>query len=187
MSDAIPALAAAVQAALARGAPDEARDLCEYWLALAPNDANAWLLSGIAAYRGNVPMSAIAALQRSATLASMAFQPRYWLGVAAMAAGDHAIAEKAFDDALSLVPGHADAAYNLGVVLAKQGRHDEAGRRFVAAGRASPKLGEAFQNVVECAATLARAGRTAPGARLSRCPAIRRSCRSSFAASMRRS
>lgn len=74
------------------------------------------------------------------------------LGYLAARAGDTAVAEKHFLDALAAAPGFAEASNNLGTLLGQEGRDKEAEARFRAAVSANPRYIRAWVNL---AATLA--------------------------------
>ncbi len=168
MSDARPAdpraLAQTVQAALLRGALDEAERLAGALEAIAPDDPNTALLAGVIAYRRDRLAAAVPLLERATRLAPGAAQAWHWLGNAHRRQGTHAAACGCYRRVLDLAPRHADAAYNLAWSAKTHGDDDVAGAAFVRLGRLEPTGPEPLQQTVDAAARLARAGCEPPPA-----------------------
>lgn len=157
-------LAAAALAALQRDDVAEARRICASWLALSPGNANALLLSGIAAYRAGHFEEAISSLTATCEQAPAAAQGWQWLGHSLRRLGRLNEAVVAYRRALDIAPTLADVATNL--ALSCHGSGDDVGAGAAAThwGRLEPAEPEACQRVIDAASRLAKAGVDPPPA-----------------------
>jgi tetratricopeptide (TPR) repeat protein len=150
------------QEALGRGDLTTARALSSEALTSAPDDVNALQLAGYVGYKSGRLDEAIGLFMRALAKAPSSPSLRFHLGNTQRAAGllDEAVAN--YRALLGADPKHADAAYNLGLCLVDLGSDEDAARAFVQAGRSDPDLLDARQQLIECAARLARNGRQPP-------------------------
>jgi predicted TPR repeat methyltransferase len=106
----------------------------------------------------------------AAAIAADATHAPGWINraVARAALGDDANAESDYRRALTLAPGAVEARNNLGNLLQRQGRIDEALREYEAAIEAAPHHREAHSNYGTALYALQRAGQGAKAAALAR-------------------
>ena len=93
------------------------------------------------------PLAAIESYQKALDLGDSDTIPaRYWLrlGLAQLAAGEVAQAERSFQAALDREPEFAEAHYQLGKLRFRDGQYDEAERLFERAVQLDPSSGQAY-------------------------------------------
>ena len=115
------------------GRYNAARACCRAVLSVAPDEADALHLLGLAAHRGGEHGEAVAYLERAVALRPEVAHFHANLGTAQLAAGAPAAAEPCLRAAVRLDPGRADAWSNLGLALLRQGRPADAEPCLVAA------------------------------------------------------
>jgi tetratricopeptide (TPR) repeat protein len=102
-----------------------------------PRSARSWTNLGAALARAERHEDAAAALARAIEIAPRWAAPRTLAGASLDALGERELAEAQLRRALALDPRSEDARYNLGLFLARRGRHAEAAE--VLEGARSPK------------------------------------------------
>jgi len=144
--------AAEVRALLKQGAVAEADARVGTWLAREARSADAWYLRGVIANLRRDHAAAIAALEQA--LAIRADSALAWLALgSALARADAPQkAANAYREAIAREPGWADAHFNLGVVLKRQGERAAAMRAMHAAWSRDPLM---FDAAKQCVATIA--------------------------------
>jgi Flp pilus assembly protein TadD len=127
----LAAMANLVSVDLARGDLDEAREVADRFVSLAPDSARALYAHGIVALRTGDALTArddFGKLLHSNPAYAVA---HYDLALAEERLGHFDAAERELRSALSLAPTYARAEFALGAVLLRQGRRAEAREAFV--------------------------------------------------------
>jgi Flp pilus assembly protein TadD len=127
----LAAMANLVSIDLSRGDVNEARQIADRFVALAPDSARALYARGIVALRAG---DAVAAREDFGKLlhANPAYAvAHYDLALAEERLGQYDAAENELRTALSLAPTYARAEFALGAVLLREGRRSEAREAFV--------------------------------------------------------
>lgn len=162
------ALNLGAQALRAIGRLDEALDFAARACAALPGNS-AFHANRAAILLDTKSFDAARAASAQAIAADAAHAPG-WINraVAHAALGDDASAESDYRSALALAPGSAEARNNLGNLLQRQGRIDEALREYEAAIEADPHHREAHSNYGTALYALQRAGQGQKAAALAR-------------------
>jgi len=162
------ALNLGAQALRALGRIDEALDLAARACAVSPR--NAAFHANRAAILLDAKSYDAARDAAAAAIAADATHVPGWINraVARAASGDDANAESDYRNALTLAPGSAEARNNLGNLLQRQGRIDEALSEYEAAIAANPHHREAHSNYGTALYALQRAGQGTKAATLAR-------------------
>ena len=125
----------------------QAESLYQQALALQPDHADAWHLSGVAAYQGGRLAEAVEKLRRAISLNDRQAAFHNHLGAALAGLKQSAEAEAAFRLALALAPDDAQLHYNLASLLMQTGRSSEAIEAFQSATRLAPNFDAAYFNL----------------------------------------
>ncbi|HET6604093.1 MAG TPA: glycosyltransferase [Xanthomonadaceae bacterium] len=145
---------AAIAGALGSGDLQRAGTLLRDARASMPDDANVRMFDAVLAQREGRLDAAVAMLQALAVELPQVPQIAFHLGNCLKDAGEHLAAQAQYARVLALQPGHADAAYNLGVCRV-QDDPVQAGPWFVRAARSDFRLHDAYLQLLRCASDAA--------------------------------
>lgn len=157
-------LASAALRALRENRPDDAQRLAAQISQVNSSDPNGPFIRAIVAYRRQQYEAAADLLKLAASKMPSEFRHHveFWLGNVERARNRLVPASKHYRRVLELVPGHADAMFNLALTVRDLGAVDQAGLLFARAGRLMSPPFEASQVTVASAAALARKEKTPP-------------------------
>ncbi len=124
-----------------RGAPLEARRICEDMLRQAPDHAEAWHLLGVLAYGDRDLARAAEHMEQAIRLSPVADSAHHAnLGLVRMASGDRPAALASLRQAVDLAPDHAEAHFNLAILRERMGDLEAALAGYERALRLDPGL-----------------------------------------------
>jgi predicted O-linked N-acetylglucosamine transferase (SPINDLY family)/predicted SAM-dependent methyltransferase len=130
-----------------RGAPLEAKRICQAQLDLRPGDREALDLYCDLCYASGEQGAAIVRLGAALAAEPGVARSHFLLGCALEDLGRDSEAVAAYREALRLEPGLARAANNLGALLEVQGRLDDAATQYEAAAMSDPSLPQPLLNL----------------------------------------
>ena len=113
-------------AALGRGDPHSAFDICREMLSLDPFDTGALNLAGVAAFQAGLAVEALELLQKAVSQSPRNAEAQTNLGNVLAHLGEESAATLAYEKAMQADPDYAEAFFNFGILMEGSGQPEKA-------------------------------------------------------------
>ena len=113
-------------AALGRGDPHSAFDICREMLTLSPFDTGALNLAGVAAFQAGLAAEALELLQKAVSQSPQNAEVQTNLGNVLAHLGKESAATLAYEKAMQADPDYAEAFFNFGILMEGSGQPEKA-------------------------------------------------------------